>query len=263
MSEKTDIQWTDHTFNPWIGCVEVSAECANCYARILAGRYGWAQWGKNEPRYKTSAGNWRKPLAWNRAAERTGVRKRVFCASLADVGEAGVIPEAWTSELWNLIRQCRQLDWLLVTKRPENLLKILPADYPELPIWFGVTVGTVKSRERLDHLRRSRARVNFVSAEPLLDDLSELDFSGVDWLITGGESGFTNKIRRTDPAHFDNLLAVAQNRRIPVFFKQTGTVLAKEMKLRDSSGGTLEELPAKWQIREYPTTPVAARLTVG
>src|SRR5215468_1270366 len=99
MAENSKIEWTDHTFNPWIGCTKVSPACDHCYAEALAKRYGWATWGAGEERRLTSEANWRKPLAWNRAAARDGVRRRVFCASLADVFDAEVA-DAWRDELF-------------------------------------------------------------------------------------------------------------------------------------------------------------------
>ena len=86
MGENSGIQWTDHTFNPWIGCTRVSAECDNCYAWGLSELRGWARWGRAEPRHATRT--WRDPRKWNRQAEQARVRRRVFCASLADVFDA-------------------------------------------------------------------------------------------------------------------------------------------------------------------------------
>ena len=88
MGEQTAISWTDHTFNPWIGCTKISAGCAHCYAETLMDkRMGKVQWGPQGLRVRTSAGNWKQPLRWNRKAEQDGVRRKVFCASLADVFE--------------------------------------------------------------------------------------------------------------------------------------------------------------------------------
>ena len=86
MADESKIEWTDSTFNPWMGCQKVSRGCDHCYAEALADRrYGWVQWGPRGVRRLTSDANWRKPVSWNRAATREGVRRRVFCASLADV----------------------------------------------------------------------------------------------------------------------------------------------------------------------------------
>src|SRR6185436_16033242 len=100
MGETTGISWTDHTFNPWIGCTKVSPACDHCYAESMAKRYGWAKWGAGQPRMRTSDANWRKPLQWNKA-HASGPRKRVFCASLADVFDAEVLQE-WRGDLFEL-----------------------------------------------------------------------------------------------------------------------------------------------------------------
>lgn len=104
MAENSNIEWTDHTFNPWIGCQKVSPGCDHCYAETwdARGLQGQAtRWGPHAERTRTSAANWRKPLAWNRAAEAAGKRARVFCASLADVfdNHPSILPE-WRRDLW-------------------------------------------------------------------------------------------------------------------------------------------------------------------
>src|SRR5579871_6812298 len=131
MGNETEISWTDSTFNPWIGCTNVSPGCDHCYAEAMAKRYSWAKWGKH-PRRRTSQGNWRKPLQWNADANHFGRihgrRRRVFCASLADVFD-NQVPRAWRADLFALIRATPELDWQLLTKRPQNIIKMLPADW--------------------------------------------------------------------------------------------------------------------------------------
>jgi len=105
MGEQTNIEWCDHTFNPWIGCTNVSPACDNCYAEeLMANRYGRVRWGAGEDRVRTSPGNWRQPLKWNRDAAAAGTRPFVFCASLADVFDNAVDP-AWRADLFTLIEQ--------------------------------------------------------------------------------------------------------------------------------------------------------------
>lgn len=208
MAENSSIEWTDDTFNPWIGCTKVSAACKHCYAETLMDtRWGKAKWGPKGTRQRTSEANWRKPLAWNRKAESEGVRRRVFCASLADVFEgpetmpaeavAGV--EEARRDLWALIAATPHLDWLLLTKRPKNVLGMVPsswvggdgpcgptcgADYhicdePDWPtnVWLGTTVEDQASAdERVPLLLGVPAQVRFISAEPLLGrvDLTDI-----------------------------------------------------------------------------------------
>jgi protein gp37 len=118
MAENSKIEWCDHTFNPWIGCQKVSPGCDHCYAEAMMDkRYGRVQWGPHGERKRTSEDNWKKPLAWAKRAN--GHRPRVFCASLADWLDNRV-PLQWRSDLGRLIEATPELDWLLLTKRPEN-----------------------------------------------------------------------------------------------------------------------------------------------
>jgi protein gp37 len=140
--ENSKIEWTDHTFNPWIGCQHVSPGCDHCYAEAMMDhRYGKVEWGPHALRKWTSEENWRNPLKWNadaRAFKREhGRRMRVFCASLADVFD-NQVPTKWRQDLFALIRQYRRLDWLMLTKRPQNILKMLPADWAMATAMFGL-----------------------------------------------------------------------------------------------------------------------------
>ncbi|MEY5060411.1 MAG: hypothetical protein RIS45_332, partial [Planctomycetota bacterium] len=143
MGDVTGIQWTDHTFNPWMGCQRVSPGCERCYAETLVTtRLRLPVWGppKTTERKRTAVANWRKPLAWDRAAAKAGKRARVFCASLADVFEDHPAVAPWRTELFALIEQTPHLDWQLLTKRPENLRKMLPTAWLESPrpnVWLG------------------------------------------------------------------------------------------------------------------------------
>lgn len=173
MGEVTSIAWTDHTFNPWVGCTKVSPGCTHCYAEARDQRFhDGKHWGKGAPRSRTSPSNWRQPLAWNREAAAAGVRKRVFCASLADVFDAEV-PEAWRMDLWRLIDNCPNLDWQLLTKRPENVKCMLPWSGTNPTPWPHVWLGTtVEDQERADLripiLLNAPAAKRFLSVEPQL-----------------------------------------------------------------------------------------------
>lgn len=133
MAESTAISWCDHTFNPWIGCTKVSVgdkgACEGCYAEVSSpSRALKVLWG-DHPRHRTSASYWNQPLAWDRKAARDGVRRFVFCASLADVFDNQVDPE-WRRELFDLIRATPNLVWLLLTKRPQNIVKLFADTLP-------------------------------------------------------------------------------------------------------------------------------------
>lgn len=193
MAENSKIEWTDHTFNPWIGCQKVSPGCDHCYAESMAKRYGWVTWGPHGERKRTSVSNWRKPLQWAKAARGTGKRPRVFCASLADWLD-NQVPREWRYDLWGLIEQTPELDWLLLTKRPENYAKLVPWHTDKIPqnIWLGTTAENQEQAERRGRILRDiPARVRFLSCEPLL---SEIQFEpetllALDWIIVGGENG--------------------------------------------------------------------------
>ena len=191
MAENSKIEWTDHTFNPWIGCTKVSPACDNCYAeRLMDHRLHRVECGKE--RSRTSRSNWMKPLAWDRDAHRNKRIDRVFCASLADVFD-NVVPDQWRADLWDLIEQTRYLNWLLLTKRIVNAEDYLPYQHAggRPNIWLGATVVNQKEADReIPRLMRTPAAVRFLSCEPLLGPINlRLHDYPVDWVIVGGESG--------------------------------------------------------------------------
>lgn len=214
MAENSKIEWTDHTFNPWIGCAKVSPGCKNCYAETLMDqRYGRVKWGVNGTRSRTAPANWKQPLKWNREAERSGIRRRVFCASLADVFEDRPELVEWRADLFKLIDATPFLDWLLLTKRPENIGKMyapmvlsdqkewnrannsLPSSGLRFPdpipgvrrhnVWLGTSVeNQATADERIPHLLKAAhlARFTFLSCEPLL---GPVDLLGVKFAERG------------------------------------------------------------------------------
>jgi protein gp37 len=199
MGKDSKIEWTHHTFNPWWGCIKVSAACDNCYAEIWAKRLGVDAWGPTSDRRFFSDAHWKEPLKWNAEALAEGKRRRVFCASMADVFEnrKDLIP--YRLRLLELIKKTPQLDWLLLTKRIHLVRKQLPKGY-EFPknVWLGATVeNQAEARKRIRHLLEfSTPSVRFLSCEPLLGPLDLEPYltygplqTRVDWVIAGGESG--------------------------------------------------------------------------
>lgn len=203
--ENSKIEWTDHTFNPWEGCTKVSPGCAHCYAETRNARWNGGtapNWGKGAPRRRTSAAKWKEPLKWERETRRGAAgapgegetrRPRVFCASLADWLDDEV-PLAWLIDLLDLIVLTPNLDWQLLTKRPENFRRRLemmaPArisagwwlDGTHIPpnVWIGTTVeDQTRADERIPHLLAIPAKVRFLSCEPLLSavDLRRCDIT--------------------------------------------------------------------------------------
>lgn len=196
MGAETKIQWADSTVSFWIGCEKVSAACDSCYAQTWANRFmaGKGLWEGN--RHRTSKSTWSQPLKWNAAAKKEGVRRRVFVNSLSDFFDNQVDPE-WRRDAFNVMAQCLWLDFLLLTKRPQNIAKLAPqmADGREQPwapnIWLGTTIENREEMHRRARLLKAiPATVHFWSAEPLLEDLGDIPPSFMpSWIICGGESG--------------------------------------------------------------------------
>lgn len=249
MGENSKIEWTTHTFNPWWGCTKVSEACKHCYAESWARRVGQDVWGPKAVRRFFGEGHWNGPLKWNRAAGEAASRPRVFCASMADVFEDRAELAEHRSRLWGLIEATPNLDWLLLTKRPQNVPRLAGwgADWPE-NVWLGTTVE-LQSRadELLPYLSAVPARVRFISAEPLLGPLSIRRWMGstIDWVITGGESG--PKARPASPEWFRGLLRQCMAENVPFHFKQWGDwapgetvslAAAKSVRIARTSDGT-------------------------
>jgi protein gp37 len=163
MAETTGIAWTDSTFNPWIGCTKVSPGCDNCYASVSTpARSMRIAWGPGKPRHRTSAQNWKTPEYWNSTHEafaaHHGRRRRVFCASLADVYD-NEVPNEWRADLFALIDRTPQLDWLLLTKRVGNVLPMLQEigrDRLPVNVWQGISaVNQDEARRDLPKLLRT------------------------------------------------------------------------------------------------------------
>ncbi|SMP31994.1 DUF5131 family protein [Shimia sagamensis] len=192
MAENSGIEWTTHTFNPWIGCTKVSPACDHCYAEVQTARFKQVEWGPHAPRKRTSEGYWKTPLKWNRQAEGATDRPRVFCASLADVFDNHKsIQQSWRDDLWQLIKDTPNLDWLLLTKRPQNLYRFLPQDWSDhgwgyANVWLGTTVESqAEANRRIPELLEHNARQHFLSCEPLLApiDLTTIPYNGNNYFL--------------------------------------------------------------------------------
>jgi len=230
MGKESKIEWTHHTFNPWWGCIRVSPACKHCYADTWAKRLGADLWSaKSERRFFTDA-HWNEPIKWNREAVTQGVRRRVFCASMADVFENRRELDLHRERLWRLIEVTPQLDWLLLTKRIEHVRMLAPwkARWPA-NIWLGTSTENQRWFEkRVHHLLEHDAAVRFVSAEPLLGsmDMSQWlqpvgsSIRGINWVIAGGESG--PKSRLMNPLWPERLRDQCLVADVPFHFKQWG-----------------------------------------
>lgn len=253
MAETTGISWCDHTFNCWWGCTKVSPACDNCYAERDSIRYGHAIWGKDAPRRFFGDKHWDAPLKWNRDAEKAGVRKRVFCASMSDVMEDRRDLDPWRSKLWNLIAKTPALDWLLLTKRPMNYRRMLPWGRDESGpknVWLGTTVESPEYLWRIGELTSAPAVVHFLSVEPLTAAIPELRMylDHVEWLIAGGESGGKG-VRPTPVDWFRQIRDAATSRKIAFHFKQFGEYNADLVRVGRKAAGC--ELDGR-EWKEFP-----------
>ncbi len=225
MGTETAIAWTDHTFSPWWGCERVSPACNHCYAEAFAKRTGHDVWGKNADRRLLSDATWRNPIKWTRAAEAAGERRRVFSGSMCDVFEDRIDLLTPRLRLFALIEETPWLDWQLLTKRPQNVHRMVPWEWrTRWPknAWIGTTVeDQQRAEERIRHIEQLGTWVRFLSCEPLLgpiDLTSWLTRSVVDWVIIGAESG--PKRRPTELKWMVDLAEQCQARNVPVFIKQ-------------------------------------------
>ncbi len=232
MGEKTGIAWTDHTFNPWWGCVKISPACTNCYAATFDARFAGENphWGIKAPRRFFGDKHWNEPRKWDKAARAAGKPERVFCASMADVFEDRADLVEPRERLFKLIAETPMLYWLLLTKRPENIARMRPAvSTPN--VWLGTTVENQDyADERISMLLANPASVHFLSCEPLLGPIdlepwadrdcpetgSPLD--EIDWVITGCESG--HGARAVDIAWYRELRDWCARHGKAFFFKQ-------------------------------------------
>jgi protein gp37 len=234
---ETTIEWTSrpipdgrvpgYTFNIVWGCTKVSEGCKHCYADTLATRYGYSLWGPGSQRRTFGPSYWSQPLRWNQEAERSRQRRSVFCSSMADAFEDHPVVAQERQKLWLLIRRTPWLDWLLLTKRPQNVLRMASYGYWKWPenVWIGTSVENQRrADERIPYLLDVPVSVHFLSCEPLLGPLDltcylpYLPRNG--WVIVGGESGA--HARPMNPYWVRDLRDQCVNASVPFFFKQWG-----------------------------------------
>lgn len=234
MGATTGIAWTRRTFNPWWGCQRVSPGCAHCYAETFAKRTGHDVWGAGSERRFFGEAHWAEPLRWNAKAEAEDRQDLVFCASMADVFEDRRDLDAERQRLWTLIERTPNLTWQLLTKRPENVERLVPVSWSlwGLPpnVWLGTTVeDQQRADERVPVLTEVRvlSRVRFLSAEPLLGRviLDRQWLRRIGWVIVGGESG--GGFRPLDLDHARSLRDQCVAAGVPFFFKQVGGLTPK------------------------------------
>lgn len=279
MGEVTGIQWCHSTINFWRGCSRVSEGCRLCYAEAMSRRNPavLGTWGPDGTRPIASESKWREMSRWNEDAANAGERRRVFCGSLMDIWEDR--PDLVGPRIRGLsMASCtKSLDWLFLSKRPENIKPILSdgrirygketlswweriSRKPMSNWWFGCTVENQRrARERIPILLEVPASIRFLSCEPLLEplDLSPwLSTGGIHWVIVGGESNQGGgKAASLCLSWVEELVGQCKDHNVPVFVKQLGSRPVAEglgLKLKDRHGGEMAEWPPWLRVREIP-----------
>ena len=234
MSGKTKIEWTECSWNPITGCSKISDGCKNCYAERLSKRLV----AMKNPRYINGfdvtihSDLIEAPKKWK-------TPRKIFVNSTSDLFHEKV-PEQTILDIFETMNDCPQHQFQILTKRPERLKELNPKINWTSNIWMGVTVESHKYLDRINYLRDSNAKIKFVSAEPLLDDLIGLDLLGIDWIIVGGESG--PGARKMEKQWVDNIKTVARQNKTAFFFKQWGGK-KKKKNGRELDGKIYSEYP--------------------
>lgn len=281
MAELSSIQWCDGTWNVARGCTKVDADCKYCYMYRQS---------LNNTRYKADQVVKTKtvftlPLHYKETKSACWPGKPlIFTSSLTDFFHEDI--DAFRNEAWNIIRRCPHLIFQVLTKRPERINQCLPEDWGEGydNVWLGTSIGSPKGIQRLFDLQGVKAKIKFLSLEPLHQEIDLMYpkeqfpngpqmccngrecgcmglpvdapiVHGIDWVIVGGESGNDNgkyKYRPCKLEWIERIVDDCQSNRIPVFVKQMGTYLAKKLKLHDRHGGDLNEFPEHLKIRQFP-----------
>lgn len=235
MATKSAIEWTESTWNPVTGCTKISSGCLNCYAERMAKRLH----AMGQPNYANSfkvtlhEHVLDAPLGWKKP-------QMIFVNSMSDLFHKG-IPATFIARVFGVMNRANWHTYQILTKRAERLSELSPFLPWQPNIWMGVTVESNDYINRIDHLRQSGAHVKFLSLEPLLGPLPDLDLEGIDWVIVGGESG--PGARPMDERWVKDIHRQCKSADVPFFFKQWGGVMKKRAG-RQLDGRTYDEMPS-------------------
>ena len=254
MPKVTKIQWSDATWNPIRGCSRVSEGCRNCYAEYISARFskqgeayaGLAIMTSQGPRWTNEIRLVHdmidKPLTWKKP-------RLIFVNSMSDMFHEDV-PEDFIQQIFEVMRMAYWHEFQILTKRSQRLLDMNDRiDWPD-NVWMGVSVEDTKNSYRIDHLRDIDANIKFISAEPLIGPIRDINLRDIDWCIIGGESG--RQARPINLKWIVDIIGACESRGIDIFVKQLGTRWAKANWCKDSKGGNMKEWPDYLQIRDYP-----------
>lgn len=234
MAGDSTIEWTEATWNPVTGCTMISPGCAKCYAERMAKRLkamGVHSYRNGfqltlQPQTLHVPLNWRKP-------------RTIFVNSMSDLFHEDV-PTEYVRRVFEVMNEANWHTYQILTKRSERLLELSPLLDWRDHIWMGVSVENEKYVHRIDHLRKTGAKIKFLSVEPLLGPIPKLNLKKIDWVIVGGESG--PGARRIDPAWVTDIRDQCTGATVAFFFKQWGGVNKKKSG-RNLEGRTWDEMP--------------------
>jgi protein gp37 len=235
MAANSSIEWTESTWNPVSGCTKISKGCLNCYAermsRRLAGRYGYP---KDNPFQVTL-----HPNRLSQPSEWKG-NHIIFVCSMSDLFHKNV-PDGYISEILDVMKKFPRHTFQILSKRAGRMLQFSKkiGCWPD-NVWVGVTVESKAYKKRIDLLREIKAPIRFLSCEPLLEDLGELDLNKINWVIVGGESGFNSRVMEQKWA--THIRDQCLNKSIPYFFKQWGGI-SKKISGRSLDGREWNQMP--------------------
>jgi protein gp37 len=245
------ISWTDHTWNIARGCTKVDADCKYCY--MYRESFDNSRYDPLEVvRTKTV---FNLPLTIKEPS-------RIFTCSLTDFFHPAI--DSYRHEAWDIIKKCPQHTFQILTKRPERIMQCLPADFDTSAYshcWFGTSVGSYEGKSRMFNLKRLPiSNLKFIPFEPLYELLyvklhTPAILATFSWVIIGGESGNDTGKYKYRPCRLewvDDIIETFKDVNVPIFVKQLGTHLAKEMKLKDRHGRDINEWPEKYQIQQFP-----------
>ena len=261
MASKSKIEWTDATWNPIGGCTRVSEGCRFCYAEVLAASFATS---RKQDRYEGLAGyikgkqqsadnaRWTgdiklfydmldRPLRWRKP-------RMIFVNSMSDMFHEKV-PVDYIHQIFGVMNQANQHIYQVLTKRDERLVELNEHLDWSPHIWQGVSVENQETTGRIDNLLKTDAKVKFLSIEPLIGRVLDMNLDGIDWVIVGGESG--KSARHMAPVWVEDIIDQCRNADVPVFVKQMGTVWGRAHN-SDWKGQKVEDWPENLRVREYP-----------
>ena len=227
----TKIEWTDKTWNPITGCTKISAGCANCYAEIMSKRLQAMKQDKYKNGFILTMHNnvLDEPIKWKKP-------HTIFVCSMSDLFHENV-PFSFIDKVVETIKSTPQHNYQILTKRANRMAEYFSDKISPKNAWLGVTVDIASSKSRIDFLRNLNAPIKFLSCEPLLEDLGDMNLDGIDWVIVGGESGA--KARPMKEEWVQSIKVQTEKQGSAFFFKQWGTWGSDGIKRNKKANGKL------------------------